>query len=94
MVFIRPTILRTPEDAAALAARRYATIREQQLAQKPEEEPSIDELLRDYMGIEPPIPLPPIDTSGAAAPTTSTVTPSTSTRVIRPVDLPPSLVKP
>lgn len=94
MVFIRPTILRTPEDAAALAGRRYASIRDQQLLQKPNEEPSIDELLRDYMGIEPPIPLPPLETSATPAPTTSTVVPTTTTRVIRPVDLPPSTVKP
>ncbi len=95
MVFIRPTILRTPEDAAALAARRYATIRDQQLAQHPDAEPSIDELLRDYMGIEPPVAP---DTAGAVAPPVApavgSVTPTTTTRVIRPVTLPPSRAKP
>jgi general secretion pathway protein D len=98
MVFIRPTILRSPADAAALAARRYATVRDQQLAQHPDQEPSIDELLRDYMGIEPPIALPPVSTetgSSSATPTEpQVVTPTTSSRIIRPVDVPPSRVKP
>jgi general secretion pathway protein D len=58
MVFIRPTILHSPEDARAVAARRYATIRDQQLAQEPGEEPSIDELLRTYMGITAPVAPP------------------------------------
>lgn len=92
MVFIRPTILRTPEDAAALAARRYGTVRDQQLQQRPDAEPSIDELLRDYMGIEPPLPVASPEAS--AAPATSTVVPTTSTRIIRPVDVPPSDAKP
>ncbi|CAM3226922.1 NolW-like domain-containing protein [Sphingomonas antarctica] len=56
MVFIRPTILRTAADAAALAAQRYGYIRGAQMVQDPNAEPSIDELLRDYMGIEPPAP--------------------------------------
>jgi general secretion pathway protein D len=98
MVFIRPTILRSPADAAALAARRYATVRDQQLAQHPDQEPSIDELLRDYMGIEPPIVLPPVSTetgNASAAPAKpQVVIPTTSSRIIRPVDVPPSRVKP
>lgn len=100
MVFIRPTILRTPEDAAALAARRYATVRDQQIAQHPDQEPSIDELLRDYMGIEPPPPpgaVPPASvpatTPGPAKPT-AVIVPTTTQRVIRPVVIPPSSVKP
>lgn len=54
MIFIRPTILRTPADARAVAARRYDYIRDQQLAQNPTREPTIDELVRDYMGTVPP----------------------------------------
>jgi len=54
MIFIRPTILRTAADARAVAARRYDYIRDQQLAQNPLREPTIDELVRDYMGTVPP----------------------------------------
>ena len=56
MVFIRPTIMRTAADARKLAEQRYGYIRDQQLEARPDREPTIDELLRDYMGIEPPIP--------------------------------------
>jgi general secretion pathway protein D len=55
LVFIRPTILRTTEDARAIAARRYGYIRDQQLLRDPDAEPSIDELVRDYLGTTPPI---------------------------------------
>jgi general secretion pathway protein D len=54
MVFIRPTIMRTAEDAQRLAQQRLGYIRDQQLSARPDREPTIDELLRDYMGIEPP----------------------------------------
>jgi general secretion pathway protein D len=53
LVFIRPTILRTTEDARAIAARRYGYIRDQQLLRDPDAEPSIDELVRDYLGTTP-----------------------------------------
>jgi general secretion pathway protein D len=56
MVFIRPTILRSAADARALAERRYGYIRDQQIVSRPGQEPSIDELVRDYMGAVPPIP--------------------------------------
>ena len=64
-------------------------IRDQQRAERPDREPTIDELLRDYMGIDPSAPeaiaLPP------AAPSQTTVIPETRrSGVIRPVDLPPS----
>lgn len=69
MVFIRPTILRTPEEARALAARRYEYIRQQQRLLRPDQEPSIDELVRDYMDATPPVadpaPLPPVSTAPA-----------------------------
>ncbi len=55
LVFIRPTILRTTEDARAIAARRYGYIRDQQILRDPEAEPSIDQLVRDYLGTTPPI---------------------------------------
>ncbi|CAN5304095.1 type II secretion system secretin GspD [soil metagenome] len=91
MVFIRPTILKTAADAQALAARRYATIRNQQLKQNPEFEPSIDELLRDYMGVEPPLAsdmLPAvIGPPQPAAPVF--IEPTTSTTTIRPLPVQP-----
>lgn len=56
MVFIRPTILRSREDNAALTARRYGYIRDFQLRRNPDEEPAIDTLVRDYLGAVPPVP--------------------------------------
>jgi general secretion pathway protein D len=67
MVFIRPTILRTPEDARAVAMRRYGYIRAQQVDQQPDAEPTIDELVRDYMGAAALLPPPAPPSSGAAA---------------------------
>jgi general secretion pathway protein D len=58
MVFIRPTILRSPEDARTMTERRYGYIRGMQYRQNPNEEPSIDELVREYMGAAPPDPAP------------------------------------
>ena len=54
MVFIRPTILRSREDGDRLTARRYDYVRDMQKVRNPDMEPSIDELLRDYMGVAPP----------------------------------------
>jgi len=54
MVFIRPTILRTAEEAQAMSARRYEYMRGRQLLFDPDHEPSLDELVRDYMGATPP----------------------------------------
>lgn len=58
MVFIRPTILRSPADARAMTERRYGYIRGMQYSQNPNEEPTIDELVREYMGMVPPDPAP------------------------------------
>jgi general secretion pathway protein D len=58
MVFIRPTIVSTREDARRLAERRYGYVRQQQLDNRPGQEPTIDELVRDYMGTLPPTPPP------------------------------------
>lgn len=60
MIFIRPTILRSAADARAVAERRYGYVRAQQLEQRPMQEPSIDELVRDYMGATPPVPPQPL----------------------------------
>jgi general secretion pathway protein D len=54
MVFIRPTILRSAEDARAVSARRYGYARGQQLLSNPNREPTLDELIRDYLGTVPP----------------------------------------
>ena len=77
MVFIRPTIIRSPADAQALAADRWGYMRQQQLNNDPSIEPSLDEMLREYMRTQPPVtpddtitapvgeviaaPLPPVD---------------------------------
>lgn len=54
MVFIRPTILRSQAEREATAARRYGVIREAQRRFNPQAEPSIDQLVIDYMGAVPP----------------------------------------
>ncbi len=56
MVFIRPTIIRSPADAQALAADRWGYMRDFQLQRNPDEEPAIDTLVRDYLGAVPPVP--------------------------------------
>jgi general secretion pathway protein D len=58
MVFIRPTILRSPADARAMTERRYGYIRGMHYLQNPDQEPTIDELVREYMGMVPPDPAP------------------------------------
>ena len=59
MVFIRPTIVRTREQARELSAQRYGYIRNQQALAYPNQEPSIDSLVRDYMGTVPPTAVAP-----------------------------------
>ena len=60
MIFMRPTILRSADDSRKLTEQRYGYLRLQQGLQSPEEEPSIDKLVRDYMGAAAPIPSAPI----------------------------------
>ncbi len=60
MIFIRPTILRTAEDTRRVTEQRYGYLRLQQGLQHSGEEPSIDQLVRDYMGAAPPIPSAPV----------------------------------
>ncbi len=59
MIFIRPTILRTAEDSRRVTEQRYGYLRLQQGLQNPGVEPSIDQLVRDYLGAEPPLPAAP-----------------------------------
>lgn len=54
MVFIRPTIIRSPADAQQLSADRWGYMRQQQLNNAPDREPSLDEMLREYMRAQPP----------------------------------------
>ncbi|HEY0600729.1 type II secretion system secretin GspD [Brevundimonas sp.] len=54
MVFIRPTIIRSQTDAQSLAADRWGYMRRQQLDNAPGVEPSLDEMLRDYMRTQAP----------------------------------------
>jgi len=56
MIFIRPTILRTPEDQRRVTEQRYGYLRLQQAGQNPDAEPSIDQLVRDYLGAAAPLP--------------------------------------
>jgi len=55
MVFIRPTILGSQADARAMTAQRYGYIRGQQVLANPDVEPSIDQLVREYLGATPPV---------------------------------------
>jgi general secretion pathway protein D len=70
MIFIRPTILRSAMEAQALAERRYNYVRAQQRLLRPNEEPSIDQLVRDYMDTTPPStePVTPSDPSRPGVP--------------------------
>lgn len=69
VIFIRPTILRGPADAARVAANRYGQVRASQLTIDPTAEPSIDVLLRDYIRTQPPAaPEPPAGVEGRPIP--------------------------
>ncbi|WP_374274926.1 type II secretion system secretin GspD [Brevundimonas sp.] len=59
MVFIRPTIVRTPDEAARLSAERWDYMRQRQRIADPLSEPSLDQMVREYFGaIPPPPPVP------------------------------------
>lgn len=95
MVFIRPTILRTKEDAQRLTQQRYGYVRGMQLQRNPDMEPTIDELVRDYMGATPPVAAQPDDAvvqPDAGAPPAQIIEPSVrqSSGVVRPVEIPAS----
>ncbi|WP_188064255.1 type II secretion system secretin GspD [Sphingobium sp. KCTC 72723] len=91
MVFIRPTILRSKEDAQRLTQQRYGYVRDMQLQRNPDMEPTIDELVRDYMGATPPVAAQPSDTVVQPG-VRQVIEPVVrqSSRVVRPVDVPPS----
>jgi general secretion pathway protein D len=85
MIFIRPTVLRTPEDSRKVTERRYGYLRLQQAGQNPDAEPSIDQLVRDYMGAA--APLPPAGQDGSIEdPRVAVPVMRNSTKIIRPKD--------
>jgi general secretion pathway protein D len=55
MVFIRATVMRTAEDAQRMTAQRYNYVRGHQLIASPNREPTLDEVVRDYLGTTPPV---------------------------------------
>lgn len=94
MVFIRPTILRSKEDAQKLTQQRYGYVRDMQMRRNPDVEPSIDELVRDYMGAAPPVAVQAGDTviEPSVTPPAQVIEPTVrqSSGVVRPVDVPAS----
>ena len=83
MVFIRPTILRTPADSRRVTEQRYGYLRAVQGYAQPNVEPSIDQLVRDYMNAAPPIPSAPMP-GNIEDPNISVPIQSRSTMTIRP----------
>ncbi|MBB6427295.1 type II secretion system secretin GspD [Sphingopyxis sp. JAI128] len=90
MVFIRPTILKSREDNAALTARRYGYVRDFQLQRNPGEEPPIDTLVRDYLGTVPPVPSDPMASDVTVGPAAAPAMRGDG-RAITPIDVPPSV---
>jgi len=83
MIFIRPTILKSADDARIVAERRYGYLRAQQGGMNPDEEPTIDQLVRDYMGASPPLPPAP-EPGNINDPQIMVPTVKSSTEVIKP----------
>ncbi|WP_332654221.1 type II secretion system secretin GspD [Brevundimonas sp.] len=78
MVFIRPSIIRSQADAQALAADRWGYMRQQQLNNDPTVEPSLDEMLREYMRTQAPVAPPAVDTAPVGEVTVSPLPPAQS----------------
>ena len=94
MIFIRPTIVRSADDAQRISAQRWDYARADQMQRDPgREAPMLDELLRDYLRTSAPQWTPP---AGVAAPPAvpSTSAPQvrgrSSTSVVRPAGAPPA----
>jgi general secretion pathway protein D len=83
MIFIRPTILKTADDARRVTERRYGYLRAQEGEMNPQEEPSIDQLVRDYMGASIPVPPAP-EPGNIHDPQIMVPTVRSSTEIIRP----------
>ncbi|MDX2210866.1 MAG: type II secretion system secretin GspD [Sphingopyxis sp.] len=93
MVFIRPRILRSRADNAAMTAQRYAIVRNEQLRRNPDSEPAIDALVRDYLGTVPPAPLPPQPGDVTVGPVNMPAL-RPEGGVVTPTDVPPSNPEP
>ena len=93
MVFIRPRILRTRGDNAAMTAQRYGYVRDEQLRRNPDSEPAIDALVRDYLGTVPPIALPPQPGDVTVGPVDLPAV-RQGDGVVAPTDMPPSNAEP
>lgn len=91
MVFIRPTIMRNAADRQALAARRYGVIREAQVQFNAKQEPTIDELIVDYMGAT--LPAAPSAQVAVVAPGDTLIRPRATPSPIEQTELPPSSVQ-
>lgn len=89
MVFIRPTILRSRADGDVMTARRYGYVRDMQLTRNPDLEPSIDQLLRDYMGATPPVSADVGPNDVVVGATNQLQRPATG-GALQPTDVPPS----
>lgn len=90
MVFIRPTIMRNAADRQALAARRYGVIRDAQVQFNSRQEPTIDELIVDYMGAT--LPAAPSAQVAVVAPGDTLIRPRATPSPIEQTELPPSSV--
>jgi len=88
MVFIRPTIMRNAADRQALAARRYGVIRNAQVQFNAKQEPTIDELIVDYMGAT--LPAAPSAQVAVVAPGDTLICPRATPSPIEQTELPPS----
>ncbi len=58
MVFIRPTIVRSPLEAQRIAGPRYEYMRNSEV-RDPGQEAMLDAMVRDYLRTAPPVTPPP-----------------------------------
>ncbi|MGV3513247.1 MAG: type II secretion system secretin GspD [Novosphingobium sp.] len=91
MVFIRPTIMRNAADRQALAGRRYGVIRNAQVQFNAKQEPTIDELIVDYMGAT--LPAAPSAQVAVVSPGDTLIRPRAVPAPIEQTELPPSSVQ-
>jgi general secretion pathway protein D len=72
-----------------MTARRYDYVRSMQLARNPDIEPSIDELLRDYMGAVPPVS-PDVGPNDVVLGATNQLERPATGGPLQPTEIPPS----
>ncbi|MCA3254008.1 MAG: type II secretion system secretin GspD, partial [Alphaproteobacteria bacterium] len=77
MVFIRPTIVRSPADAQRIAAQRYDYMRSQQTGGDPKKDSTLDALVREYLKAAPPTEGPQV-IAPAVRETQQVITPAPS----------------